>query len=54
MPKAEWNGTEASYYTLTVGGKTNPDAAWVYEEPKPAAAHIRGYVAFWKGVKVTK
>ncbi|KAI8907566.1 hypothetical protein DFJ77DRAFT_475964 [Powellomyces hirtus] len=48
-----WKG-EASYYTLTVDGKTNPDAAWVYEQPKPAAAHIRGYVAFWKGVKVTK
>ena len=48
-----WKG-EASYYTLAVGGQENPDAAWYYPEPKPAAHQIKGYVAFWKGVKVEK
>ena len=46
-----WKG-EASYYTLQVDGKSNPDSAWYYPEPKPAAAEIKGRVAFWKGVKV--
>jgi uncharacterized protein (DUF427 family) len=47
-----WKG-EASYYSLSVDGQTNPDAAWYYPEPKDAAAEIRGRVAFWKGVEVT-
>jgi uncharacterized protein (DUF427 family) len=46
-----WKGT-ASYYTLDVKGQTNRDAAWYYPDPKPAAAQIKGRVAFWKGVKV--
>ena len=46
-----WKGT-ASYYTIEVDGKQNPDAAWYYPEPKNAAKEIAGYVAFWKGVKV--
>ena len=48
-----WKGT-ASYYDLVVDGKTNPDAVWYYPEPKEAAAQIRGRVAFWKGVEVTR
>ena len=48
-----WKGT-ASYYTLAVDGKENPDAAWYYPEPKDAAKEIKGHVAFWKGVEVTK
>ena len=48
-----WKGT-ASYYTLTVDGKENPDAAWYYPEPKDAAKEIKGRVAFWKGVEVIK
>ena len=47
-----WKGL-ASYYTLDVDGKQNPDAAWYYPAPKDAAKQIAGYVAFWKGVKVT-
>jgi uncharacterized protein (DUF427 family) len=47
-----WKGT-AQYYTLAVGGETNPNAVWYYPEPKEAAANIRGRVAFWKGVNVT-
>ena len=46
-----WKGT-ASYYTLVAGGAENKDAAWFYPDPKPAAAEIKGRVAFWKGVKV--
>jgi uncharacterized protein (DUF427 family) len=47
-----WKGT-ASYYTVNVGGKKNPDAAWYYPTPKDAAKNISGYIAFWKGVEVT-
>ncbi|HVI10591.1 MAG TPA: DUF427 domain-containing protein [Candidatus Binatia bacterium] len=46
-----WKGN-ASYYDLEVNGKRNPGAAWYYPEPKSAAKQIKGYVAFWKGVKV--
>lgn len=48
-----WKGL-ASYYTLDVDGKQNPDAAWFYPEPKDAAKQIKSYVAFWKGVKVSQ
>ena len=47
-----WKGT-ASYYSLEVNGKTNPDAAWYYPRPSEAAKEILGRVAFWKGVVVT-
>ena len=46
-----WKG-EASYYSLTVNGETNKDAAWYYPAPKEAAAEIKDRVAFWKGVKI--
>lgn len=46
-----WKG-KASYYSVEVDGKTNTDAAWYYAEPKDAAKNIKGYIAFWKGVKV--
>lgn len=45
---------EASYYSLDVDGKSNPDAAWYYPEPKDAAKEIKNHVAFWKGVTVTE
>lgn len=48
-----WKGT-ASYYTLDVDGKENADAAWYYPEASKMAKNIEGYVAFWKGVEVTK
>ena len=48
-----WKG-EASYYNLVVNGEVNKDAAWFYPSTKPAADEIKGYVAFWKGVKVEK
>lgn len=46
-----WKGT-ASYLDVVVDGQTNPQAAWFYPETKPEADHIRGYVAFWNGVRV--
>ena len=47
-----WKG-QASYYSLNVNGEVNTDAVWYYADPKPEAAHIKGRVAFWKGVKVS-
>lgn len=46
-----WKG-EASYYSLEVEGKSNPDSVWYYPDPKPAASQVRDRVAFWKGVQV--
>jgi uncharacterized protein (DUF427 family) len=46
-----WKGV-ASYKTVVVDGERNPDAAWYYPDPKPAAAGLRGWVAFWRGVEV--
>jgi len=48
-----WKG-EANYFSVTVEGETNEDAAWYYENPKDAAKEILGMVAFWRGVEVTK
>lgn len=46
-----WKG-KASYYHIEAGGSTNNNAAWYYPSPMPAAANIKSYVAFWKGVQV--
>ena len=46
-----WKG-EASYYSIVIDGEENKDASWYYPEPKDAAKEIKGYVAFWKGVKI--
>ncbi len=48
-----WKGL-CSYYNVVVGSEVNKDAAWYYPEPKEAANNIRGYIAFWKGVKVER
>ena len=48
-----WKGT-ASYYDVDVNGQSNQEAAWYYPEPKADASNIAGYVAFWKGVRVTE
>ncbi len=52
-----WKGV-ASYYTITVDGETNEDAAWYYPDPKDGAPERVGedfssYVAFWNGVTVS-
>jgi len=46
-----WKGV-ASYYDVVVGDSVNRDAAWYYPNPSPAADHVKGRVAFWRGVKV--
>ena len=46
-----WKGT-ASYYNIEANGETNRDSAWYYPEPKQAAAEIKDYVAFWRGVEI--
>ncbi|MEV6527340.1 DUF427 domain-containing protein [Longispora sp. NPDC051575] len=46
-----WKGI-ASYYTITVDGVVNPDAAWYYRHPTPFARRVRNRVAFWNGVTV--
>jgi len=48
-----WKGV-ASYYNVVVDGQINREAAWYYPQPKEAAQQIAGYIAFWKGVKVTE
>ncbi len=48
-----WKG-DARYYHVVVDGEVNRDAAWTYPEPKEEASHIRDYVAFWRGVEVTR
>ncbi len=48
-----WKG-EASYYDVVVNGNKNGNAAWFYPEPMAAAKQIKGYIAFWRGVRVTK
>lgn len=47
-----WKGV-ANYHDVVVKGEVNRDAAWFYPETSDAAKNIRGYVAFWRGVKVT-
>ena len=46
-----WKG-EASYYSIKVNDEVNRDAAWYYPQPKPEAANIKDYVAFWRGVQI--
>ncbi|KIW30019.1 uncharacterized protein PV07_05798 [Cladophialophora immunda] len=41
-----WKG-KASYYDVTVDGRTLKDAAWYYPAPKDKATHIRDHVAFY-------
>jgi len=48
-----WKG-QAQYMSLLVNGELNPDAIWFYADPLPAAAEIKGRVAFGKGVQVVE
>ncbi|RAL06720.1 DUF427 domain-containing protein [Aspergillus homomorphus CBS 101889] len=41
-----WKG-HASYYSVVMGDKTIPNAAWYYAEPYDAAMKIKGHVAFY-------
>lgn len=46
-----WKGV-ASYYSVTVDGLTNQDAAWYYPKPSPLARKIRNHVAFRHDVQI--
>ena len=48
-----WKGT-ANYLDVEVAGSRNEAAAWYYADPLPKATHIKDYVAFWNGVRVTE
>ncbi len=48
-----WKGT-ANYYSISVGGELNKDAAWYYADPTQAASPIKGRIAFWRGVEVVE
>ena len=47
-----WKGF-ATYFDITVEGKTNPGACWTYVEPYEESASITDRVAFWSGIEVT-
>ena len=38
---------DASYYSLEVGGQIAKNAVWSYEQPFPAMAEIKEYLAFY-------
>jgi uncharacterized protein (DUF427 family) len=38
---------EASYYSIVMDGKIAENAVWTYEDPYPAMALIRGFLAFY-------
>jgi uncharacterized protein (DUF427 family) len=48
---------EKNYYfppdSVRMEFMSKSDAAWYYPDPKEAAEHIKGYIAFWKGVEIT-
>lgn len=46
-----WKGT-ANYYDVSVPGTSAAATAWVYRQPKDAAANIKDHVAFWGQVVV--
>lgn len=51
-----WKG-EASYYSISVNGEINTDAAWYYPDPKDGSVervrnNFANFVAFWHGVEV--
>ncbi len=48
-----WKG-QARYFSLLVDGQENPDAAWYYPDPKPAARSVKHHMAFWRGVEILK
>ena len=44
--RCPWKG-EASYWTVAVGGGEAGNAAWGYPDPVPAAAGLKGHIAFY-------
>ncbi len=48
-----WKGV-SNHYDVVVGSDVNEGVAWYYPEPRKAAAHIVGYVAFRRDVEVSR
>ena len=44
--RCPWKG-EASYWTVAAGGGEAANAAWGYPDPIPAAAALKGHIAFY-------
>ncbi|MBY0482745.1 MAG: DUF427 domain-containing protein [Chitinophagaceae bacterium] len=44
----------AHYYTIEVKGESRDEAAWCYPEVSDYAKKIENYVAFWKGIRITR
>lgn len=42
----EWKG-RAEYYSLHVGERQSPNAAWAYSQPRAGFEAIAGYLAFY-------
>ena len=42
----EWKG-KAGYYTVQVGKRSAPNAAWYYPDPTPAFIALKDHVAFY-------
>ncbi|CAJ0785242.1 DUF427 domain-containing protein [Ralstonia chuxiongensis] len=38
---------DASYYTIVAGDVRVDNAVWTYEQPKPVAREVTGYLAFY-------
>ncbi len=38
---------DASYFTIAADGRSADNAVWSYEQPFPAMAEIKGYLAFY-------
>ena len=51
MTFCDWKGT-ASYYSVTVDGEIAENVSWTYRNPKPEAANIKEFVAFYPIVKI--
>lgn len=48
-----WKGV-ADYFNVVVGDDVNKDAAWTYPRTLPAAKHVEGRIAFWRGITVSR
>jgi uncharacterized protein (DUF427 family) len=42
----------ASYYDVVIEGVRNDASAWCYREPAVRAQAIRGWIGFWKGIRI--
>jgi len=38
---------DCAYYSIPAGGESSVDAVWTYEDPYPAVAVIKDYLAFY-------